>query len=124
MKCGVQYKVSKFGLKTLQILVATPGLSAGQFGSVCWPHLRKANLLAAINLGWLCRQKLIFSRFDPPFWHKHSGGPKPRKLYYVTDKGYTVYEYYARQLISITENHHTPHSDGAGGAGDGANAQR
>ena len=94
MKYGLQYKISVFGLKTLQILMATPGLTAGEFALACWPHLKKAELLAAVNLGHLCKQKLIFSRFVPNFWT--SGRIKPRKLYYVTDKGYTIHEFYAR----------------------------
>ena len=94
MRCD-PYPASKFAIKALRILMEHPGLQASEFAAFCWPHLRKAGLLAALNLGYLVAKGLIKSRFEPPFWNP--GTVRPRKRYYVTDKGFTVHEFYARQ---------------------------
>lgn len=95
MKCAQQFPASKFAVKALDILVAHPGLRPAEFAAFCWPHLRKAGLLAAINLHWLVQRRLIRSRFEPSIWQR--GTIKPRKRFYVTDKGYTVHEFHVRQ---------------------------
>ena len=110
MRCGKQYKASKFAVKALCLLVKHPGLSAAEFAALCWPHRRKAGLLGALNLGYLVDQGIIKSRFEPPFWK--AGPVKPKKRYYVTAKGFSVHEFYARQRYSQDGN--APHGDGAG----------
>lgn len=94
MKC-LQYQVSKFALKTLDILSSHPGLQASEFAAFCWPHVRKGGLLAAINLHHLVKQRLIRARFEPSIFKR--GPVKPRKRYYVADKGFSVHEFYTRQ---------------------------
>lgn len=118
MKCGLQYKVSRFAFKAIGILMATPGLTASQFAAVCWPHLHKATLLAAICLRHLIRQKLIIGKFRPFFWRR--GGIQPRFRYFLTDKGYAIHEHFAR----IAQDNEARHVDRTGRPGDGAGYQR
>jgi hypothetical protein len=95
MKCE-PYPATNFALKTLRLLTEHPGLRPGEFAAFCWPHRRKAGLLAAINLHKLVKKGLIRSRFEPPPWKKNNP-IKPRKRFYVTDKGFAVHEFHSRQ---------------------------
>lgn len=114
MKCASLYKVSKFALKAIGILIEQPGLKAYAFAIECWPRLQKKKgvaLLAGLNLRPLCHQGLIRVRYP---WHK-GGSTPPQKRYYVTEKGYRVHDFYARKHAS--ESQDPPHHHGTGGSG-------
>lgn len=112
MKYGLQYPASKFTRRSLCLLVAHPGLTATEFAALAWPNLkvplsgknstmRKPGMLGAMRLTALVKLKLILGRFEPPYWKP--GPVQPEKRYYVTDKGFSVHQFYARQ------NSHAPY---------------
>ena len=66
-----------------------------------WPHLKRVGHfypahLAAEMLGRMRHKSIIFRRFEPTNYHK-GGTEKPKMRYYMTDFGYGVYDYWARQ---------------------------
>ncbi len=109
---------TSFTVGALHTLEANPGLTASGFAEIYWPHLRKAGLLAAINLGYLVKLKLIRPQFVPPF-HK-PGRVRPQKRYYLTDKGYTIHDADLRQTAYQDGN--SPDGDRTGRPGDGSDA--
>lgn len=102
MKCAPQYTASKFQIKTVSILVNHPGLTAQGFAAICYPSRFRAGWLGAMSLRRVVKKGLIKVRWEPPF--DKPGKIKPRKKYYVTGKGYAVYECYRRQGYSEDGN--------------------
>jgi hypothetical protein len=98
MKCAHQYPASKFAIKALNILVNHPGLTAQGFAAICYPSRHRAGWLGAMSLYRIVNRQLIKVRWEPPF--NKPGRIKPRKKYYVTNKGFAVYESYRRQGYS------------------------
>src|SRR5574337_1101172 len=117
---GQQFPATKAQIRAVNILVQHPGLTAQGFAAIAYPSWQRAGWLGALKLWPLTKHGLVKVRWEPPF-HK-AGRIKPKKKYYVTTKGYAVYESYRRQGFS--EDGNPPHHYGAGGAGDGAGVVR
>jgi hypothetical protein len=111
-----KYPLRPFEVKALCLIAEHPGITATHFAAMYWPHLKKGQpaRLAAEHLGGIVKKKLLRKKFIPdPF----KGGPIPPKgCYFLTARGYDVYEYWSRQRIS--ENDDPPHQDRTRGAGD------
>jgi hypothetical protein len=103
----LQYQASKFVVKALRILVACPGLTATQVAWICWEKDKgRYPLNAGIALSKMHKRGLVFSRIKSRFWE--AGSPRPRKQWYVTDKGFDVHEFYERQR----QDGNSPYADG------------
>ena len=105
MKEGLQYKASDFALRAIALLIARPGLTASDFGMACWPHLKRkpTQILASWLLKPLVKEQKLLRISMKSFWK--ASYAKPRKRYYVTDYGFTVYDYYARRRANSNTSH-------------------
>lgn len=84
----------------LCLLSIHPSISARQFAGLFWPHLRGQHVarLAAEHLGVLVNQGLVRKRMEPRNFIKPTlDTPQPKYVYYLTDLGYEVNEYWRRQ---------------------------
>ena len=85
----------------LRLVGRHPGLTATQFAAMYWPHLRREGnrnpaRLAAEKLGKLRHKGLLLRRIEPTNYYQ--GGPiPPTGRYYLSDFGFTVYDYWERQ---------------------------
>ncbi len=102
MKCAQQHPATKFQIKAVNILVKHPGLTAQGFAAICYPSKFRAGWLGAMSLYKVVERGLIKVRWEPPY--DKAGRIKPKKKYYVTSKGYEVYEFYRRQGYSEDGN--------------------
>lgn len=92
------YPASKFQIKAVNILLKHPGLTAQGFAAIAFPSWHRAGWLGALHLIPLLRLNLVKVRWEPRADNKL--GIKPKKKYYVTSKGYTIHEHYARKGYS------------------------
>ena len=132
MRWAQQYKVTRFALRAIRLLIAHPGPLAAEFGYRCWPHLSGLTpgimgVLARRNLKHLIRQELVFIRYwphKPRIDGRKRGDPKPRKQYYVTEKAYLVHEFYARNPSAPFQDGNSANRHRTCRPGGGAGAQR
>jgi hypothetical protein len=95
MKFGQQYPVSRLTLRALRVLVEHPGLTANNFGALCWLNEPLNNPRTLSLLNFLLEKKLLRYRFEPPFWKP--GLIVPVRRYYATGLGYTIHQHYVRK---------------------------
>lgn len=132
MRWAQQYKVTRFALRAIRVLIAHPGPLAAEFGYRCWPHLSAKpagimGVMARQNLKHLIRQGLVFIRYwphKPRIDGRKLGDPKPRKQYYVTEKAYLVHEFYAHNPNATFHHGNSANRYRACRQSDGAGAQR
>lgn len=105
---ALKYRASKFVVKALRILVVCPGATATEVADTLW-HQKTGRypLIAGMALEKMRQRGLVAPQIKSRFWER--GSPRPRKQWYVTEKGYDVHEFYERQR----QDRNSPYADGA-----------
>ena len=101
LKIGHQYPLSLWEADMVCAVGDNQGFTAARIADLLWPHLNKhgrhnPEKIAEKRLETLRSKNLVELQIEPPDFYK--GGPvRPVGCYYLTEYGYSVYDYWKRQ---------------------------